>query len=128
MSLPRALRQACLLTCALPALMAQGIGAVSVEPHPASYTGRAPARLRFVARVELEGAKTFNYSWERSDGAKSPVKVVHVTNPRQRSMTFTENWQLGAPGQRKEVWQRIHVNCGNQHVSSDRAMVSIDCR
>jgi hypothetical protein len=127
MSVSSALRLACVITGALPALLGQGIGNVAVEVHPANYTGRAPARLRFVARIELAGARTFNYHWERSDGAKGPVKVVQVRD-RERMITVSEEWQLGAPGQHLEVWQRIHVNCGNQHVSSDRAMASVNCR
>jgi len=127
MSLSSALRLACVFSGALPALLGQGIGTIAVEARPASYTGRAPARLRFVARIELAGARTFNYHWERSDGAKGPVKVVQVKD-RERMITVSEEWQLGAPGQHLEVWQRIHVNCGNQHVSSDRAVASINCR
>ena len=103
MSPARNIRLACLISLAPPALFAQGIGNVSVEAHPAAFVGRAPARLRFVARIELEGARTFNYQWVRSDGAKGPVQVVQVKNPRQRQLTVADSWQLGAPGQRMEV-------------------------
>lgn len=123
-----ALRLVCLLSGALAPLMAQGIGNVSAEVRPGSYTGRAPARLRFIAHIELEGARTFNYHWERSDGAKGPVQVVQVKNPRQRMITVSDSWQLGAPGQHMEVWERIQVNCGNQHVTSGSATAVISCR
>jgi hypothetical protein len=128
MSLSHSIRLACIFSGSLSALMAQGIGNISVAAQPSSYTGRAPAHIRFVARIELAGARTFNYHWERSDGAKGPVKVVKVGNPSQGMITVVETWQLGAPGQQMEVWEKVHVNCGNQHISSDPAMVSISCR
>jgi hypothetical protein len=127
MSLSRPFRLVCIFSGALSALVAQGIGTVSVDAHPSSYTGRAPAHLRFVAHIELAGARTFNYQWERSDGAKGPVKVVQV-NPNQRAMTAVDTWQLGAPGQKMEVWEKIHVNCGNQHLTSEPVTVSISYR
>ncbi len=128
MSFATTLRAACLVSGAASTLLAQGIGNVSVEAHPSSYTGRAPARLRFIARIELAGARTFNYHWIRSDGAKGPVQVVQVRDPHQRMITVVDNWQLGAPGQRLEVWETIQVNCGNQHITSGRATVSVSCR
>jgi hypothetical protein len=124
-SLP--LRLICIFSGALSALLGQGIGNVIVEAHPSTYTGRAPAHLRFVAHIELAGASTFNYVWERSDGAKGEVKVVHV-KPNQRALTVSETWQLGAPGQKLEVWEKLHVNCGNQHLTSGPATVSVLCR
>ena len=127
MSLSLPFRPACIFFGTLSALMGQGIGNVSVEAHPGTYTGRAPAHLRFVAHIELAGAATFKYQWERSDGAKGEVKVVHV-KPNQRALTVFGNWQLGAPGQKMEVWEKLLVNCGNQHLTSGPASVSVVCR
>ncbi len=127
MSIARTLLMTCLLPGSVLALSAQGVGSVSVEARPGAYAGRAPAHLHFLAHIELEGARVFNYRWVRSDGALGPERVVRIQNPNQRMITVEDSWQLGAPGQRMEVWEKIQVNCGRQHLTSGPAVVPVTC-
>lgn len=105
---------------------AQGIGGVTVKASPETYNGPCPARIRFTGLIEVQRhPMTLNYHWERSDGAKGPVKVFHV-NPGTRTITTVEPWQLSTPG-RQQVSATLHVNSGNEHLSSS-ATVHVNCR
>lgn len=109
-------------------LQAQGIVSVSVTAVPQSYVGPAPAKIKFVATVTVESMPmTFNYQWERSDGSMGKKQVVKVTPATGKTLTFEVTWQLGAPGKQYKVWEKIHVACGNQKVTSAPAAVAITC-
>jgi hypothetical protein len=71
---------------------------------------------------------TYNYQWERSDGARSEKHVVQVAYPSERHLTVFEEWNLGAPGVSKNVWQRLRVRTGNTDVTSNEANVVVECR
>jgi len=90
------------------------------------YEGSCPANLRFTGniRVDLRVA-SYNYQWERSDGAKSELKVVRVSNGSSRVLVIHEDWQLGRPGR---VWERLRVRTGNIDVSSEPANVTVECK
>jgi hypothetical protein len=105
------------------------ISSVKVGANYSHYRGPCPAHLRFAGNIYVDHAPlTYNYQWERSDGAKTEKHVVHVQNPGERHLTIFEEWNLGAPGASKEVWQRLRVRTGNTDVTSDSANVVVECR
>ena len=111
------------------ALASEGIGQVSVTATPQSFTGRCPAHLKFTARIAVDRyPMTLNYQWERSDGAKGPVKVVKVPNANTHSVTTVDSWQIGAKGDHLDVWEKIRVRSGNTDITSDAATVTVTCR
>ena len=92
------------LLVSLPAQMvwAQGppITAVTVAANPQSYTGPCPAKIAFIGKIHVDRyPMTLNYQWQRSDGAKGPLRVMRVPNASTRVLTVIEHWQLGSPGQ-----------------------------
>jgi hypothetical protein len=110
-------------------LRAQGIVSVSVVAVPQSYVGPAPAKLKFIATVTVESSQmVFNYQWERSDGSMGKKHVVRVTKSTGKTLTLEVPWQLGAPGKQYHVWEKIHVACGNQKLTSVPAEVTVTCK
>src|SRR3974377_1203205 len=105
------------LSCLASTVAAHEIGGVTVKASPETYNGPCPARIRFTGLIEIQRyPMTLNYHWERSDGAKGPVKVFHATRTT-RTLTTVEPWQISNPG-RQQVSATLHVNSGNEHLSS----------
>jgi len=110
---------------------AQGapITAVTVAAYPQSYTGPCPAKITFTGKIYVDRyPMTFNYQWQRSDGAKGPLRMMRVPNASTRVLTVIEHWQLGAPGQQKQVWEQLRVRSGNTDITSAPATATINCR
>jgi hypothetical protein len=80
-----------------------------------------------VASIELRGARTFQYHWVRSDGARSPVRTVTISNPRQRGFGVTEEWLVVTPGKDQPIWEKIVITAGRVQVTSDPAVVIVNC-
>lgn len=118
----------------LPALAAtpapqSPFGDVTLTATPSTYSGACPVRVRFTAKVGITAhPMAFNYVFERSDGAKSQLKVVRINNPNARTWEATEIWQLGASGQHLHVWEKLRVASGNTKIESNQADVDITCR
>lgn len=108
-------------------VLGQGpIVSVKVGANYSHYRGPCPAQLRFTANIYVDRyPMTYNYQWERSDGAKTRVQVVHVRNAAERHLIIHEDWTLGAQG---EVWESLRVRTGNTDVSSEPARVIVECR
>lgn len=105
------------------------VGQVTVRASLARYMGPCPAHLRFNGRIEITGAPvTLNYEWERSDGARSPRRVVTVRNSRQRYVTATDSWTVGAKGQPMQVWVKLRVRSGRMDETAESPRVEIRCR
>ena len=105
------------------------IKSVKVGVNYSHYRGPCPAHLRFTGNIYVEHSPmTYNYQWERSDGAKGEKHVVHVTNPSERHLTIFEEWNMGAPGRSSEVWQSLRVRSGNTDVTSEAAKVVVECK
>jgi len=119
-----------LLLCLTSVAFAQApITGVSVTASPRGYTGSCPVHIRFTGLVYVDRyPMVFNYHWERSDGASTPVRMYRVSSPNQRVVRLVEDWQLGAYGQSRQVWERLAVNSGNTHLVSQAATVSFNCR
>jgi hypothetical protein len=116
-------------TESLSARPAQGIGSIGVTATPHAFRGPCPAHLRFSARIEVDHfPMTLNYQWERSDGAKGPVRVVRVPSARTKTVTVVDTWQMGRKGDRLDVWEKVRVRSGNADTTSREATVTVDCR
>ncbi|HXZ27970.1 MAG TPA: hypothetical protein VEG08_08230 [Terriglobales bacterium] len=121
---------ALLLLCLGGVAHAQGpITGVSVTASPQGYRGVCPVHIRFTGLVYVDRyPMVFNYHWERSDGASTPLRMYRVNNPRQRVVRLVEDWQLGGYGQSRQVWMRLAVNSGNTHLVSEAATIHFTCR
>lgn len=105
-----------------------GIGEVTATASPENYSGHCPRKIKFTGRVEITSSPmSFNYHWERSDGAKSPVKVVRVPKGNTRTVTVVDYWMLGRKGH-TEIWEKLVVNSGNTHIMSNPASAQLNCR
>ena len=106
-------------------------GPIHVAVNRSAYSGSGcPIEIVFTATinfVEPHGDLVFNYHWERSDGGKTAVQVVHV--PRnERSTVIHETWRVGAPGKHYDASMTLFVNSGNTHLSESSRSVSVTCR
>ncbi|MFI5280011.1 MAG: hypothetical protein ACHQU1_05930 [Gemmatimonadales bacterium] len=112
-----------------PAAPQGPFGPVSLDVTPARYTGRCPARIRFTATIAVTThPMVFNYQFERSDGAKSQLRVVRVPANGPSSYTFNQMWQVGAAGQQMQVWQKLRVASGVTRIETNPITVDITCR
>ncbi|HUL56555.1 MAG TPA: hypothetical protein VLT60_06125 [Usitatibacter sp.] len=119
------------LIAAVPA-SAEVIGGLHVAVNRHDYRGTGcPIEVVFTASVNITPnhgpAGAFNYHWERSDGAKSGVQVVHVGH-EGKTMVFHEKWRIGRPGSVYDISQTFHVNSGNQHIQETSPTVHVECR
>ena len=106
-------------------LSGEGIGQVTVAATPHSFSGRCPAHVRFTAKIEVDKyPMILNVQWERSDGAKGPVKIIKVPSAGTKSVTAVDSWQIGTSG---DVWEKIRVRSGNTDITSDSPTVTIKC-
>jgi len=133
MKLVRSVGLALLLLPALaasPATAPQSpFGDVILTATPSKYEGTCPVRIRFAGRVGVTvHPMVFNYVFERSDGAKSQLKVVRVTNPNAHVIGVGEEWRVGASGQHLQVWMKLRVASGNTRIESNQADADITCR
>src|ERR1700693_62164 len=105
-------------------------GPIHVAVNRHQYTGKqCPVEIIYTGSINFAPHPkgfVFNYHWERSDGAKSPVQVVH-TNPNQRSLVVHERWKLGARGNSYDAGTTLFVNSGNTHLSEPSAVVRLHC-
>ena len=105
------------------------ITSVNVVANYQDYTGPCPAKLVFTATVNVGQLPiSFNFQWERSDGAKSKLKVMHVPQGHPGTVTIVEEWQLGASGKQATVSEKLRVRCGNLDITSAPAVVVVNCR
>jgi hypothetical protein len=107
-------------------------GGIHVAANRHEYIGRGcPVEVIFTGSINLEMPHpkgfVFNYHWERSDGAKSAVKVVHPA-PGERTVVVRENWRVGARGSSHDVSAVLHVNSGNTHLTEGSPTVHVECR
>ena len=80
--------------------------------------------VHFTVRVSIFTTPlVFNYHWERSDGAKSAMKMWSV-KPGVTSIPVATTWELG-PNHPAEVWEKLFVNTGNTHLESEPIKIAI---
>lgn len=119
------------LLASATAVLAEPFGPIHVAVNRHEYRGRGcPIEIVYTATINFEMPHprgfVFNYHWERSDGAKSAVRVVRPS-PGERSMVVRETWRLGGPGRDYDASQTIHVNSGNTHIAESSPTVRVEC-
>jgi len=93
--------------------------------NPKTWNGRAPAHLVFTGTIFVNNPPVdVEYTWVRSDGAKSGLQRVTITSAGQG---FTDRWDVGAPKEKLRVWERLEVLSPN-HASSNPAIATVNCR
>jgi hypothetical protein len=107
-------------------------GPIHVAANRSQYAGGGcPIQIVYTATINFvmphPKGLAFNYHWERSDGAKSPVQVVKPS-ANQRSMVVRDTWRLGAKGQHYDASVTFFVNSGNTHLSEGSPSVSVTCK
>jgi hypothetical protein len=103
---------------------------VHVASNWGRYVGGCPVDLVFTGTINLRAhpnGLVFNYYWVRSDGAKSPTRVLRP-GVRQRSVVVHEHWRLGGTGSRYSASMRLFVNSGNTHIEDSSRTVQVICR
>jgi len=104
------------------------ISGVTVVASCQEYNGPCPAKLTFTATVTVTPPMSFNFQWERSDGAKSKLKVMHVPAGHPPTVNIVEEWQLGSKGKQETVSEKIRVRSGNVDLTSAPATVVVNCK
>lgn len=117
---------ACLVAVAFAAhAQHRTVTRVGIVAKPKSYTGTCPATLEFIATIHVSHHPVrVEYQWERSDGGRGRREVVEI---RSAGQGITDSWTLGRNGERRVVWERLHV-LAPTGISSPEARVRLDCR
>ncbi len=98
---------------------------VGIVAKPRSYAGRCPTTLEFIATIHVSRHPArVEYEWERSDGGRGRREVIEI---RSAGQGVTDTWTLGRGGERRVVWERLHV-LAPTGISSPQARVRLDCR
>ena len=98
---------------------------VGIVAKPRSYVGECPATLEFIATIHVSHHPVrVEYQWERSDGGRGRREVIEI---RSAGQGVTDSWTLGRHGERRVVWERLHV-LAPTGISSPEARVRLDCR
>ena len=93
--------------------------------NPKVWNGKAPAHLKFTGTIFVNNPPVeVEYTWIRSDGAKSPVEKVTIASAGQG---FTDTWDVGGAGEHLRVWERLEVISPNK-ASSNPAFVTVNCK
>jgi hypothetical protein len=117
---------AIILLCFAATLLAQGIAGVTLTASPKNYNGPCPARITFTGVIKVnKSPMLLNCQWTRSDGAKKPVKQIHVAKGTT-SVTVTDSWTLSSHG-RQQISETLRVRSGMDDVSSS-ATATVNCR
>jgi hypothetical protein len=90
---------------------------------PQYWNGRCPHEFRFAGDITSRGAGDVRYTWDRSDGASSPIETIHFTGPNQ-VRTVRTSWTLN---ERYKGWEQIRVISPN-FIRSNRAPFQLNCR
>lgn len=116
--------------CPLVALADGPFEDVHVAANRSDYAGRCPVLLMFTANVELAPharRMAFNYQWQRSDGTKGPVRVIHAS-PRETKFVFRDSFRAGRRGGDREASDTIVLNAGDMQARFMSPTVRMSCR
>jgi hypothetical protein len=98
---------------------------VGIVAKPRSYTGTCPTTLEFIATIHVSRHPVrVEYQWERSDGGRGRRETIEI---RSAGQGVTDTWTLGRGGERRVVWERLHV-LAPTGISSPEARVRLECR
>jgi len=97
------------------------IGSASAS---ARILGNGNTEITFVAVLNLNVIPiSFNFHWERSDGARTGVRVISVRNTAEQTYRLVERWTVGQNVATDQLWEKVFVNSGNTHLASEPIMV-----
>jgi hypothetical protein len=97
---------------------------VGIVAKPRAYNGPCPASLEFIATIHVSRHPVrVEYQWERSDGGRGRRETIEI---RSAGQGVTDTWTLGRGGERRVVWERLHV-LAPTGISSPEARVRVDC-
>jgi hypothetical protein len=132
-SVPAAFRFVIPLATAVTLVAGSVVPLVAQEPtvtkvvavvNPKSFSGDCPAELKFTGTIFVSRHPvSVTYEWERSDGARSGRKTIEI---RSAGQGVSETWKLGARGETKTVWEKLHV-LAPTGISSNEATVQVRC-
>lgn len=128
----RAVVAAAAIAALLPAAaFAEDIfGPIHMAVNRHEFRGRCPVEVVFTGTIDFvphRGEHVINYSFERNDGARGPVRVVHV-RPGQRSLVVREPWRVGGRDREHNLAVTLHVNSGNTRLRESSPTVHVECR
>ncbi len=95
---------------------------LTVAAEPASYQGPCPVEITFTGILHDVQWKKVDIRWERSDGVWTEIEPVEIRSKRQPVLS---RWRVGGPGQKLEVWQKLHL--GPSTLTSESATVQVRC-
>ena len=81
---------------------------ITARSDLSNYQGPCPARLTFTGMITMPAGskKQVTYQWIRSDKSRTPKRTATLQGT---SVTVTDKWQGGAPGEMMRLWQELHV-------------------
>ncbi len=91
--------------------------------NPQRWDGRCPHEFRFIAEITSRGAGDVQYTWDRSDGAASPIETLHFNRANQTA-TVRTTWRLASD---HSGWEQIRVIRPN-FIRSNKASFALRCR
>ena len=115
----------------LPPMAEAPAAAVTVSGDPVSISSTSSSvrtldngntEITFVAVLSLNPPMSFNFHWERSDGARTALRVITVNNAGQQIYRLVEKWTVGPSIQVDQLWEKVFVNSGNTHLASNPIM------
>ncbi|MGA2642129.1 MAG: hypothetical protein ABSG21_14650 [Spirochaetia bacterium] len=107
----------------LAAAYAQEPVSIAETSSSARILGNGSTEITFVAVLNLNVIPiAFNYHWERSDGAKTALRVISIKNPGEQKYRLVEKWTVGQNAQVNQLWEKVFVNSGNTHLATGPIM------
>ena len=114
---------ACFAFFSLAQACAQEPISISQTSSTSQILGNGNTEITFVAVVSLNVIPiAFNFHWERSDRARTAVRVISVRNAGEQTYTLVEKWTVGPNVAADQLWEKVFVNSGNTHLASDPIM------
>ena len=98
-----------------------------VEASPTVYNGACPGVIKFVAKIQANGAGRVKYTWLRNDGATAPVEYIDFTEAGVKYVSTT--WTLGDARILPSYsgWQQLKILSPNEYLSN-KAEFKLTCK
>ena len=105
---------------------AQDVVSISNVSSSAQVLDNGNTEITFVAVLSLNVIPmSFNFHLERSDGARTAVRVISVNNAGQQTYQLVEKWTVGQSVSLDQLWEKVFVNSGNTHLASNPIMAGV---
>jgi hypothetical protein len=99
------------------------VQSVTLHALPANYNGPCPKIVRFRGKIRVNHPGTIRYRWIRSDGWRSPVRILHASHAGDYPLQTV--WQLNHTV--PTGWMRLKV-LSPQSLSSPKAYFHLHCQ